>query len=97
MAKVVPDLRVVTEQDGKAHAGQAAHNGQQTDRDVELARAHRVERVNRHVRAQAGVDRMPKAEHAALAQQHVVGKASDDGNAHLRQHGGRQVAGEHEG
>lgn len=86
----------IAQQHGKAHACHTAHQRQQTDRDAQLASTHGVECVHGHVGAQARVDRMPEAEHAALPQQHVVGQASNDGDAHLGQHGGRQVAGEHQ-
>ena len=52
--------------------------------------------MNRYKRAKTRVDRMAKTQHAALTQQNVVGKASNDGNAHLSQHGSRQIAGEHQ-
>ena len=40
------------------------------------------------------IHRVAEAEHAALPQQHVVRQADDDGDAHLRQHRAREVAGE---
>ncbi len=88
--------RHVAEQDGEEQPGHAAHQRDQAHRDRPLPVGRRVERVHRHVRAQAGVDRVAEAQHAALAEQDVVGQAGDDGDAHLREHGDGQVAAEHQ-
>ena len=56
--------------------------------------AYGIERMDGEVTAHATVNRMTKTKHAALPQQQVVRQAGDDGNAHLRQHGLRQIAGE---
>jgi DNA-binding FadR family transcriptional regulator len=73
----------------KTQTSEAAHHGQQNHGDLQLAIANRIQGVNGEVASQAGVHRMAKAQHAALPQQQVVGQASNDGNAHLRQHGER--------
>ncbi|MCY1171856.1 hypothetical protein D9M73_119800 [compost metagenome] len=48
-------------------------------------------------RAQPGVNRMAKTQHAALPQQDVVAQADDDQVTGLRQHGECQAALEHQG
>jgi len=47
-------------------------------------------------RAQPGINSMTEAEHSALAQQHVVAQANNDGDAHLRQDGVAQAAGKNQ-
>jgi hypothetical protein len=96
MANGVPDFLVLT-QPNRAEKNQTANHRNQTHWNVQVALAHRVERVNGNERAQTGVNRMAKAQHAALAQQNVVAQASNDGDAHLAQHGVAQAAGEQHG
>jgi hypothetical protein len=60
---------------------------------VQSALLNGIERMDSEIASHATVDRMAKAEHSALPQQQVVGQASDDGDAHLRQHGLGQIAG----
>src|SRR5207302_127007 len=57
---------------------------------------HQVERVRRDVGAQAGVHRVAEGQHAALAEQHVVGQGEDDERAHLGEHRQREAAGENQ-
>ena len=52
--------------------------------------------VDRDEGRKPGVHRVPEAEHAALPEQHVVGKAGDDRDTDLREHRHRQAAGEHQ-
>ena len=85
----------IAQQNGETHASQAAHQGKYHHWQVQRALANGVERMDGKVTAHAAVDRMAKTQHAALPQQQVVGQASNDGNAHLRQHGLRQIAGEY--
>ncbi len=89
--------RDITEQHGKGHAREAADDRQQADRDRQAALADHVQSVNGHVGAQTRVHSMTEAQHAALPQEHVVGQAGDDGDAHLREHGHRQAAGKYPG
>ena len=91
------DLAASHNGDSEAQERQARHQRHQAHRQLQLARAHQVERMDGQERTQPAVHRVPEAQHAALPQQHVVGQAGNDGDAHLRQHGHRQIAGEHQG
>mmetsp|Transcript_6613 Transcript_6613/g.27467 ORF Transcript_6613/g.27467 Transcript_6613/m.27467 type:complete len:277 (+) Transcript_6613:1178-2008(+) len=83
----------IAEQRRTAQAGQSAHQRHQADRKAQRAGPGPVQRMDGQEGADAAVDRMPEAEHAALTEQDVVGQAGNDADAHLREHGLGQAAG----
>ncbi len=76
----------VAEQRGEKQTRQATGQRHQADRQRQRAGANRIERVDGQKCTEPAVHRMAEAQHAALAEQHVVGEAGDDGDADLRQH-----------
>ena len=88
--------RHVAEDDGEEHAGEAADERDQAHRDRHAAVADAEQRVHGDEGAEPGVDRVAEAQHAALAEQHVVREAGDDRDADLRQHRDAEAAREDE-
>jgi hypothetical protein len=88
--------RDVAEEHREGRGAEAAHDGDQADRQVPLALAHQVERVDLHEGPQKKIHREAETEHAPLSEQHVEREADDDGDAHLAEHRVREAAGEHE-
>ena len=78
------------------NAAQAADQGQQLQGHRQHALADHIDRVHGQKSAQTVVNRMPEGEHAALSQQHVVGKGKYDGDSHLTEHGQRETGAEHQ-
>ena len=82
---------------------ETAANSPQTP-DLVLPERHRqrtlagqVHRVNGKKRPQAGIHRVTEAQHAPLAEQHVVRQADDEEITDLREHGQRQAAAKQHG
>jgi hypothetical protein len=84
------------EDHGEEHAGQAAHQRDEHQRNLQATLAAHVHCVDGKERAEADIDRVAEAQHAALPQQDVVAQADDDEIAHLREHRECQAALEQE-
>ena len=84
--------RDVAEQRREEHAGEAADQRHQAHRNRKRAIGDAEHGVHGHEGAEAGVDGVAEAQHAALAEQHVVRQAGDDADADLRQHRPLEVA-----
>ncbi len=82
----------VAEQRREEHAGEAADQRDRHQRQRQLPLGREVHRMDGDERAEAGVDGVAEAQHAALAEQDVVAEADDDQVAHLRQHAEREAA-----
>jgi hypothetical protein len=67
----------------KERGEDATHQRQHRHGKRELALADEVERVDREIRAEPHVDRVPEREQPGLPEQHVVGQREDDHDAHL--------------
>ena len=83
------DIRVT----GHAQRKQACKQGQQRQRYWQALCLDIVHRVNTHERTKAHIDRVTKAEHARLPQQHIVRQCKNDGDCHLVHDGDGRIGG----
>ena len=84
------------DEDAEEQPRQSAQDGEQADREIgQRLHHHPVEEVHCGIAGQPEIDGVAERQHAALAEQHVVGKREDDEDAHLAHDGHGEAGGEH--